>query len=117
VYLSLADNPKPFSIYGRFHIREDTIADETGSLIEAAEGLEKPPIKVKRDIGFALATAQNGGKHRMKPVQGFGGRACSKLSRTMMETPTELSTVRFAEAIYVLHTFKKQARIRRQNKS
>lgn len=76
------------------------------------EDLRSFPSEVKRDIGFALATAQNGGKHpSAKPLQGFGGASVLEIVENHDgDTYRAVYTVRFAEAIYVLHTFKKKSK-------
>jgi phage-related protein len=76
------------------------------------EDLKSFPTEVRRDIGFALRTAQNGEKHpSAKPLQGFGGASVLEIVENHAgDTYRAVYTVRFAEAIYVLHTFKKQAK-------
>jgi phage-related protein len=76
------------------------------------EDLRSFPPEVKRDIGFALTTAQNGGKHpSAKPLQGFGGANVLEIVENHDgDTYRAVYTVRFAEAIYVLHTFKKKSK-------
>ena len=69
------------------------------------------PKEVKRDIGFALREAQRGGKHPdAKPLQGFGGASVLEVVENYDgDTYRAVYTVRFAEAIYVLHAFKKKS--------
>jgi len=76
------------------------------------EDLRDFPTEVRRDIGFALRTAQNGAKHpSAKPLQGFGGASVLEIVENHDgDTYRAVYTVRFAEAIYVLHTFKKKSK-------
>ena len=76
------------------------------------EDLRDFPIEVRRDIEFALRTAQHGEKHpSAKPLQGFGGASVLEIVENHDgDTYRAVSTVRFAEAMYVLHTFKKKSK-------
>ncbi len=76
------------------------------------EDLKSFPTEVKRDIGFALDTAQRGHKHpSAKPLQGFGGASVLEIVENHDgDTYRAVYTVRFAEAIYVLHCFQKKSK-------
>ena len=76
------------------------------------EDLQSFPTEVKRDIGFALDKAQRGDKHpSAKPLQGFGGASVLEIVENHDgDTYRAVYTVRFAEAIYVLHCFQKKAK-------
>ena len=76
------------------------------------EDLRDFPTEVRRDIGFALGTAQNGEKHpSAKPLQGFGGASVLEVAEHHDgDTYRAVYTVRFAEAIYMLHAFKKKSK-------
>lgn len=76
------------------------------------EDVQRFPTAVKRDIGFALDTAQRGGKPpAAKPLQGFGGASVLEIVEDHDgDTYRAVYTVRFAEAIYVLHCFQKKSK-------
>jgi phage-related protein len=75
------------------------------------EDLREFPVAVKRDIGFALDTAQRGDKHaNAKPLHGFGDASVLEIvEHHDGDTYRAVYTVRFAEAIYVLHCFQKKS--------
>jgi phage-related protein len=70
------------------------LADDEKPLIwvgSSRKDLMELPEEVRKHLGAALGTAQFGGKHPdAKPWKGY--------------------TVRFAEAVYVLHTFQKKSK-------
>ena len=74
------------------------------------DDLKSFPTEVKRDIGFALDKAQRGDKHpSAKPLQGFGGAGVLEIVENHDgDTYRAVYTVRFVEAIYVLHCFQKK---------
>jgi phage-related protein len=76
------------------------------------EDLRAFPVEVKRDIGFALDQAQRGGKHATaKPLHGFGDASVLEIVENHDgDTYRAVYTVRFAEAIYVLHCFQKKSK-------
>jgi len=55
--------------------------------------------------------AQAGGKHAdAKPLRGFSGAGCSGSGRDEAgDTYRAVYTVRFSDAVYVLHTFQKKS--------
>ncbi len=63
------------SVYGRFAILCRRCDVKPVHWVGSSrEDLKSFPTEVKRDIGFALDTAQRGDKHpSAKPLQGFGG--------------------------------------------
>jgi phage-related protein len=69
------------------------------------------PEGVKRAVGFALRIAQRGGKHvDAKPLRGFAGAGVLEVvADDAGGTYRAVYTVRFAEAVYVLHTFQKKS--------
>ena len=70
------------------------------------------PREVRRDIGIALYTAQQGETDpAAKPLRGFGGGSVLEIvSDHRGGTWRAVYTVRFAEAIYVLHAFQKKSK-------
>ena len=76
---------------------------------------EKParfPPEVRREIGQALFTAQQGETDpSAKPLRGFGGGAVFEIVADQVGgTWRAVYTVRFREAIYVLHAFQKKSK-------
>ena len=69
------------------------------------------PEKVKDRIGTALSIAQFGGKHPgAKPWKGEGPGVLEVVADYSGNTFRAVYTVRFAEAVYVLHAFQKKSR-------
>lgn len=70
------------------------------------------PRQVRRDIGQALYTAQQGGiDPAAKPLKGFGsGSVVEVIADHKRDTWRAVYTVRFADAIYVLHAFQKKSK-------
>ncbi len=70
------------------------------------------PPAVRRDIGQALYTAQQGETDpSAKPLRGFGGSSVLEIvARHDGDTWRAVYTVRYAEAIYVLHAFQKKSK-------
>jgi phage-related protein len=68
------------------------------------------PDEVQRGIGFALSAAQYGGKHpSAKPWKGEGPGILEVVKDHDGDTFRAIYTVRFANAVYVLHTFQKKS--------
>ncbi len=63
-------------------------------------------------MGFALHFAQAGGKHAdAKPLKGFAGAGVLEITEEHAgDTLRGVYTVRFREAVYVLHAFQKKSR-------
>ncbi|MBP6011613.1 MAG: type II toxin-antitoxin system RelE/ParE family toxin [Alphaproteobacteria bacterium] len=80
-----------------------------GTSHDAVRGFSGP---VRRDIGYALYAAQRGGiDPSAKPLSGFGGRGVVEvIADDTGGTYRAVYTVRFEEAIYVLHAFQKKSR-------
>ena len=76
------------------------------------EDLRQFPEPVRYVMGTALRAAQRGGKHRAaKPLVGFGGAGVLEIvDDDDGDTFRAVYTVRFEEAVYVLHAFKKKLR-------
>ena len=70
------------------------------------------PERVRSIMGFAPFRAQCGAKHvDAKPLRGFGGAAVLEVCADHDgDTFRAVYTVRFREAVYVLHTFQKKAK-------
>jgi len=70
------------------------------------------PDDVRRRIGGALWEAQLGRKAPWaKPLTGFGGAGVLEIADDFDEdTYRAVYTIRFAEAVYVLHAFQKKSR-------
>lgn len=70
------------------------------------------PEAVRREIAHALYTAQKGETDpSAKPLKGFGGSSVMEVvARHDGNTWRAVYTVRFDDAIYVLHAFQKKAK-------
>ena len=70
------------------------------------------PADAIREIGHALYRAQLGDRHpAAKPLKGFGGANVLEVVEDHDgDTYRAVYTVRFAEVVYVLHVFKKNAK-------
>jgi phage-related protein len=73
--------------------------------------LRRFPEDVRRRVGFALWRAQIGGKAAYaKPMKGFGGTGVLEIVNDFDgDTYRTIYTVRFKDAIYVLHAFQKKS--------
>ena len=69
------------------------------------------PELVQHHIGYALYVAQQGGRHRdTKPLRGFGGAGVVEIIEDFRgDTFRAVYTLRYAEAVYVLHAFQKKS--------
>lgn len=68
------------------------------------------PEAVKDEIGAALSVAQFGGKHpSAKPWKGEGAGVFEIVEDFRGDTYRAVYTVRFPEAVYVLHAFQKKS--------
>jgi phage-related protein len=78
----------------------------------ALDDLREFPEHAKRDIGYALHFAQMAEKHpSAKPLRGFGNASVLEVVEDYDgATYRAVYTVRFAEAIYVLHCFQKKSK-------
>jgi phage-related protein len=75
------------------------------------DDLKAFPNEVCSRMGYALAVAQEGGEHPdAKPLKGFVGAGLLELVEDLDgDTYRAVYTVRFEEAIYVLHAFQKKS--------
>jgi phage-related protein len=78
----------------------------------ARKDLKELPEPVKDLMGHALFIAQLGGKHEdAKPLSGFGGAGVLEVVEDFAgDTYRAVYTVKFADAIYVLHVFQKKSK-------
>jgi len=76
------------------------------------DDLSEFPDEVKYCIGFALRTAQKGGKHAdAKPLKGFKGAGVLEIvSDFDGDTFRAVYTVKIKGVIYVLHAFQKKSK-------
>ena len=76
------------------------------------DDLKKFPRTAQAHLGFALKVAQSGGKHPdAKPMKGFGGASVIEIVEDNDgDTYRAVYTVKFADAIYVLHAFQKKSK-------
>jgi len=74
--------------------------------------LREFPRQVRGEIGQALYAAQQGESDpAAKPLKGFGGRSVVEIiANHDGNTWRAVYTVRFAEAVYVLHAFQKKSK-------
>jgi phage-related protein len=70
------------------------------------------PDDVMDTFGFALRDAQFGGKHgQAKPLSGFGGAGVLEVVEDYQtDTYRCVYTVKFDDAVYVLHSFQKKSK-------
>ena len=73
--------------------------------------LRAMPEEVRDTFGFALFLAQQGQKHEQaKPLRGFGSAGVLEVVESDRDgTYRAIYTVRFANAVYVLHCFQKKS--------
>ncbi len=76
------------------------------------EDLKRFPETARKHIGFALKAAQFGEKHEdAKPLKGFHGASVVEIVENFDgDTYRAVYTVKFAEAVYVLHAFQKKSK-------
>jgi phage-related protein len=70
------------------------------------------PPEVRRDMGYALHAAQQGETDpAARPMKGFGGASVMEIVAPFAgDTWRAVYTVRFEDAIYVLHAFQKKSK-------
>lgn len=70
------------------------------------------PLAVRQGIGYSLHLAQSGDEPLdAKALKGFGGRSVLEIVKDHdRDTYRAVYTVRFAEALYVLHVFQKKSK-------
>lgn len=73
--------------------------------------LQSLPDDVQDVFGYALHLAQEGGKHsQTKPLKGFGGAGVLEVVEDFLgDTYRAVYTVKFGDAVYVLHVFQKKS--------
>ncbi len=76
------------------------------------EDIKVFPEEVRLDIGYALYAAQRGEKlEGAKPLKGFGGAGVLEIvKRFDGGTYRAVYTIKFPNAVYVLHCFQKKAK-------
>lgn len=91
----MSDDPKPLYFIG-----------------SSLDDISAMPIEVKRTLGYALRKAQEGEKHvSAKVLKGFGGAGVLEVVEDHDgDTYRAVYTVKFANAVYVLHVFKKKSK-------
>lgn len=69
------------------------------------------PDDVQDVFGYALYLAQTGGKHpQTKPLKGFNGAGVLEVTEDFFGATWRADyTVKFGEAVYVLHVFQKKS--------
>lgn len=69
------------------------------------------PAEVRQVMGYAIHLAQTGGKHPdAKPLRGYKGAGVLEVVEDFdTDTYRTVYTVKFGDAIYVLHAFQKKA--------
>lgn len=69
------------------------------------------PAQVQSEMGYALGLAQLGSKHpHAKPWKGEGPGVFEIVEDHRGDTYRAVYTVRFADAVYVLHAFQKKSK-------
>lgn len=73
--------------------------------------LQSLPEDVQDVFGYALHLAQDGGKHpQAKPLKGFGGAGVLEVVEDYCtDTYRAVYTLKFRQAVYVLHAFQKKS--------
>ena len=77
----------------------------------ARKDLRALPGSVQDVFGYALHLAQTGRKHEQaKPLKGFGGAGVLEVVEDFRsDTYRAVYTVKFGDAVYVLHCFQKKS--------
>lgn len=78
--------------------------------------LRQFPAPVQDHIGYALYVSQRGGKHQdAKALSGFGGAGVLEVIKDYRgDTFRAVYTLKYAGAIFVLHTFQKKSKSGKQ---
>ena len=76
------------------------------------EDLRQFPEEVRQVMGYALYLAQTGDKHKdAKPLRGFSGAGVLEIVDDFDgDTYRAVYTLRFKDALYVLHVFQKKSK-------
>jgi phage-related protein len=93
-------------------VRREAVLKELVWLGSSRKDLREFPEDVRQVMGFALYLAQAGSKHpAARSLRGLGdARVLEVVDDHDGDTYRGIYTVRFADAVYVLHAFKKKAR-------
>ncbi len=77
----------------------------------ARDEVKALPVEVQDVVGYALHLAQCGEKHgSVKPLKGFGGSGVLEIVEDHKgDAYRAVYTIKFAEAVYVLHAFQKKS--------
>ena len=80
-------------------------------MASSRKDLKAFPQPVQSDVGYALFAAQRGEEYRsVKALQGFGGRRVLEIVAPYDgDTYRAVYTVKFENAVYVLHAFQKKS--------
>ena len=78
----------------------------------AQKDMQRFPVPVRETLAFALQLACVGRKHdHVKPLKGFGSAGVLEIVEDHRgDTYRAVYTVRFADAVYVLHAFQKKSK-------
>lgn len=78
---------------------------------QARKDLQMMPEQVQDTFGFALWLAQQGKQHpQSKPLKGFGSAGVLEVVEDFCgNTWRAVYTIKFREAVYVLHVFQKKS--------
>lgn len=81
-------------------------------IASSKDDLRAMPAMVRDEIGYALHRAQEGGRSdKAKPFKGFGSAAVLEIVEDDIGgTYRAVYTVKFKEAIFVLHVFQKKSK-------
>ena len=81
-------------------------------IASSLDDLRDLPEDVKDSFGYALQVAQQGNRHASaKPLKGFGGAGVLEIVESHEGNAYRaVYTVKFAQAIYVLHVFQKKSK-------
>ena len=80
-------------------------------MASSRKDLKAFPKPVQSDVGYALFAAQRGEEYRsVKALKGFGGRSVLEIVTPHDgDTYRAVYTVKFEDAVYVLHAFQKKS--------
>jgi phage-related protein len=95
--------------------RDEFVAADERPIVwvgNSKEDLKAFPKEVCTQIGYALEIAQDGGQHPdAKPLEAFAGVGLLEVIEDFDGVAfSAVYTVRFQEAVYVLHSFRKKSR-------
>lgn len=89
-----------------------TIIKPTNWIGSSKDDISSMPLDVKLAFGHAIYLAQTGQKHlNAKPLKGFGGAGVLEIvENDDGDTYRAVYTVKFIDAVYVLHAFQKKSK-------